>query len=585
MNCPKCGANTQPESKFCPQCGHNLKQEKGAGEGTAHHRKMPGWIKLLALVAIVIAIGIASFVYFANDFSKTEDTQSSRIKDNKLTDAFVKEDRLQVKKQKISAKQEDIYKPIEAQLKELKSHNITKAFHGLVSKDFEAETSYEQFRQYVESYPILTHYTKYVFKDHSIEDEIGNVTVILNPDKEAIPLEYKLIDEEGSWKIWSIRIVLPPADTKTAANDNDPLLLIDPVRVHIQALESKDVKKAYEDPIAKEFRDATSFADFEKFLKKFPVLMHHKSVSLLKPSIEKGVGTIQVEFEDDKGTTLTEYALVRQGDAWKIIGLRLLQVPSTAPVQQTQTDSSPSNKSDGKQNAGEFDPQPLLEVIQKQLEALKNNNIAKAYEEYTSKEFKSSTSLKQFEDFVNTYEVFAKNAKSSFDKLMFNNNIGTYSGTFTDPNNRVFTFEYDLIQEGGKWKILHIQLTPVKSDTVPAKPDPAKPMTFSKIALGTETDLKGIVANPTTTFKHDAGDLYLNIHVANGALGTNVEVTFKHLDSGSNIPPISTTLPDNGSSIISFVFSPPSKGWPKGNYQLDIKASSGESTTYDFNVD
>ncbi len=105
-----------------------------------------------------------------------------------------------------------------------------------------------------------------------------------------------------------------------------------------------------------------------------------------------------------------------------------------------------------------FDSQPLLALIEEQLAAIRAGKIDKAYQEYTSVEFRKSTSLEQFKQLVNNTAVISKNKSFQFYSFYIENDIATFQGILISSDGANVKVEYDLIQEGDKWKIYGLQL-------------------------------------------------------------------------------------------------------------------------------
>jgi hypothetical protein len=108
--------------------------------------------------------------------------------------------------------------------------------------------------------------------------------------------------------------------------------------------------------------------------------------------------------------------------------------------------------------AGILFTESWVDVVDHQLDALRQHDIAKAYNAYSSKDFKSTTSLDQFHSFVETYPVFMNNQSAHFTQRSIDHNIGTLKGNLTSNDHVNTPIEYKLIKEDDKWKILSIHL-------------------------------------------------------------------------------------------------------------------------------
>src|SRR5262249_17616035 len=109
-------------------------------------------------------------------------------------------------------------------------------------------------------------------------------------------------------------------------------------------------------------------------------------------------------------------------------------------------------------------------------------------------------------------------------------------------------------------------------------------LNFAKAILGNKVDLRGIITDPTTEFADAHKDITMNLYVEHGKEGTGIEVVLEHIETGSTIPAVKTTLEKDGDSVVSFVFSPPTQGWPKGNYKLHVTSTTGLQKDFTFKV-
>lgn len=226
----------------------------------------------------------------------------------------------------------ELIAPVEAHLKALQSNDVPKAYHDTVSRYFVEGTPLDKYEQFIKEYPILTAHKTYDFKEHSQESNSGMVTVILDPETVAIPVEFKLIKEDSKWKILSLLIKAPSIKIDSTLLGKDPKALIPPVEGQLNALNNQDLSKAYQDYASKEFKAVTSFDSFQAFIKNFPVLSHHKTINFHEGSIQDGTGKLQVSLEDENGITLIEYILGVENTQWKIWGMQVLQFPEKKPT-------------------------------------------------------------------------------------------------------------------------------------------------------------------------------------------------------------------------------------------------------------
>ncbi len=95
--------------------------------------------------------------------------------------------------------------PINSQLRALKSDNIEKAY-SYTSSEFQQTTSLSAFETFVNNNPILKQ-AKIIVTDKEINGNEGLIKGSLHSvDGAAVPIEYRLIVEDGKWKLLQINI-------------------------------------------------------------------------------------------------------------------------------------------------------------------------------------------------------------------------------------------------------------------------------------------------------------------------------------------------------------------------------------------
>lgn len=105
-----------------------------------------------------------------------------------------------------------------------------------------------------------------------------------------------------------------------------------------------------------------------------------------------------------------------------------------------------------------IDPQPILNVIEKQLNLFRAMKIDNAYHDYTTKEFRQKTSLEDFKKLVAKYKALSHNNLFQFQSFYTENDIATIGGELHSKDGAVVPVEFDFIIEQGEWKILGIQI-------------------------------------------------------------------------------------------------------------------------------
>jgi TM2 domain-containing membrane protein YozV len=95
---------------------------------------------------------------------------------------------------------------INHQLSALKTGDIEKAY-SYTSKDFQKATSLSDFKKFINQYPSLKNNESAFFIERTIENNMGFVKGTLTAkDGAKTPIEYRLIREDGVWKILNIKV-------------------------------------------------------------------------------------------------------------------------------------------------------------------------------------------------------------------------------------------------------------------------------------------------------------------------------------------------------------------------------------------
>lgn len=99
--------------------------------------------------------------------------------------------------------------------------------------------------------------------------------------------------------------------------------LVDSVQKQLEALKAGNIDAAYS-YTAKDFQKATPIEAFKQFLDQYPSLKNNQSTFFNTRVIENNVGTLQGTLTATDGAqTPIEYILVKEGDTWKILSIKV----------------------------------------------------------------------------------------------------------------------------------------------------------------------------------------------------------------------------------------------------------------------
>lgn len=348
------------------------------------------------------------------------------------------------------------------------------------------------------------------------------------------------------------------------ASDN----LTEVVSEQLESLKKHKPKDAYYAYTSKAFQESAPLERFLDFIDTFPAFIHHQSIRFIDRNAEGERGSLQALLFTAPGIEIpVHYQLVKEEGSWKIDSISLDDRHSIHAIKNRQNTL-----------ANPFDSTPLKTTIQGLMQAIQKRELRKGYDIYSSKDFKLNTSFQEFEQFVRDNPSFSDYTSFKLNNLSFDNNIATFSGTLTTKDGTTYPVEYDLIEEEGAWKIFHIQISHSKNRNT-------QNSLFSKFLLGSSLDEDGTVISPTTMFKSNSGDIYLNIYVNHALPATTIDVVLKHVSSQSTLPPVSSRLTQGGTAKVTFIFSPPPHGWPIGQYKLLVSSSMGVNESVEFTVE
>lgn len=339
--------------------------------------------------------------------------------------------------------------------------------------------------------------------------------------------------------------------------------MTEPVSEQLKAVKENRLTEAYYGYTSKAFREATSLEKFKEFVNAYPAFAKNESVRFVDRNSEHDRGALKAMIMTAQGVEIpVDYQLVKENDEWRIEYIKL---------------ADPSDQEASSNITEDFDATPIESVIQKQMGLIRGHNFKSAYEEYTSKDFRKSTSYADFEEFLKNNPVFTDNVSLKLHGLSFDNNIATIGGTLKQSDGTAVYLEYDLVQEDGEWKVFHVKIV----DAASAEPE----LVFAKYVTGNAIGEDNLIVSPITVFKNKTDDIYFNLYVDNIKAGTEIKVVFQHLDSHSAIEPVLNRVSADGRAILTFIFSPPKNGWPNGNYRLLVTSSTGEKGSYDFKME
>lgn len=558
MQCPSCHKPLPERALYCPSCGQQIDEDlskedpsnpSGKSSPTSYFNSSN---LILSFLAVLLLWGIGFYFFHST-------------KNEPLFPSAVTEER--------DSSTERLLAPAKGFMEALQSKNPAKAYEDFASIGFKENTSLKQFQDFVYDNPFLTQFKDIQVKAHEINQGRGLVMLLLDPDKENLPVEFRLIQENGIWKVLFIR-ALYPQETKSSGGKLDALSIISTVQEYLEVLQNHKISQAYKKFLGKDLKSEVPLEGFRQFIENYPAFTNHDSVNIEHPYFEDKMGEIKIELQSGNEITEVTYVLQEENREWKIIGMHVEKVAHAG--------------TDINQNVANFKTRDLINAIQNFLKTLRDQKTENAYADLTAAHFREENTYPAFEEFIKKYPQLSDSESATFEKLMFNNNIATFAVALYVNETEALPVEFDLIQENGKWKVLNLFVHPIKKIDLAAKqkaPQVESPVEFPKAEFGTKINENGQIEDPTTGFKQGKSDIYVNIFIQHGIEGTPFDVVMRHVESGSSIPTVQAKVLEDGESVVSLVFSPPPKGWPVGNYQIRISAENKVYKTFVFKVE
>lgn len=216
-----------------------------------------------------------------------------------------------------------------------------------------------------------------------------------------------------------------------------------------------------------------------------------------------------------------------------------------------------------------------VKAVEAQLICLRNGDIQGAYE-LTSGDFRKTTDLSAFEQFVAGYPSLSQNEDYFFANREIDNNRGYIEGALIAVDGSKTPVKYDLIKEDGKWKIMFIEISPIGIQPIEIDIEaPSGITSIKKIEVGTKRARDGTIADSGTRFPQDIGEVEVSAYILGVKEGQNVYAVW--FFAGEEISdPVTNYMDEDGDFISQFSMTPPFNGWPTGKYKVVVFIDNGD---------
>lgn len=226
----------------------------------------------------------------------------------------------------------------------------------------------------------------------------------------------------------------------------------------------------------------------------------------------------------------------------------------------------------------------------KQLQAIKNGDISKAYA-LTSSAFQEATTFEVFTSYINSNAIFNNYKKITFSENKVIDNNGSLTGIIEGQDGGQMRAEYQLVKENNQWKIQAIRLAPLGIDSSEApmqttdnggttKTQP----TIHGIMISDIGDADGYVEETKTVIPRSTKKIFVTVMLISPQPDINVATLIKHIPTSTILGPIDSTTTKTGNIMKAFSFTREKQLWPAGEYEIQVKLSSGDTQSIKFEV-
>lgn len=460
--------------------------------------------------------------------------------------------------------QQDIKATIEDHLNKIKRHEAPEVYHKQLSSEFTKSTSPEKYDEFIKTQPELTEFRSIQIGDIKTEGKIKIVPVKLLSDQGERDITFYFAHEDGQWKIWGLH--LEKAATSPLENEHEEHELVAVIEKQLEALQAKDFSKAYNLYTSDEFKKVVNFEQFQEFVHEYPVLTEQNEFNKIDVLTEGKLRLVRLALTSENHVTEFDYRLVKEDNQWKVWGIQVFT--------EVMFSKTPQDKEDVKA------------VIEKQLAAIHSGDLSTAYTTYTSKEFQQTSSKDDFSKFLEEHPILKSNPSIKWSEIHFEQNMAAVEVEFVSQEHKK-TADYRLVHTKDGWKILSLVFMDATVSMIDTQSTEKKDVKteITKAEMGTTVNLQGVVTNPTTLFRQDVKQITINLFVKNGRKGEDVSLLLEHEETHSRIPAVKVILTQDGDSIINFIVTPPTQGWPVGTYKVYVTPNEGERQVFTYKVE
>ena len=207
---------------------------------------------------------------------------------------------------------------IEDQLTAIKKNDLSKAYYAFVASDFEENTPFEDFKAFIEEYPIFTQETKLTVGESVVEGNVRVLRLSMESPSETTEVVYRLIQEEGKWRIWGIQVLASERFIPQKKQDIKDIILS-----QLKEIQLDDLGKAYYAFTSEEFQQNANFEAFKDFLNKFVILKTFTNSEVSDIHFNGNLADAKVTLSSlQTPETYFNYRFIWERGKWRILGIK-----------------------------------------------------------------------------------------------------------------------------------------------------------------------------------------------------------------------------------------------------------------------
>ncbi|MGK5594594.1 MAG: DUF4864 domain-containing protein [Parachlamydiaceae bacterium] len=329
--------------------------------------------------------------------------------------------------------QEKASDTVKAQIGAIRNDQLTKAYYGFTSQEFQKETSLEKFKDFIKTlHPIL--HTNETFKSYPVAYHTSIVRTTFDSHHQQAIIDYSLLKQKNRWKIFNIKL-MGASNHLSDPTINQPET---PVKTFFALLQKEDIDKTLETTTTARFRKVIPKNVFVDFVKNLSILKHHDRLDVRLLSKDGNLATINVLLYKANDVFHMQFSTTIENYLWKIHSIEVLSGDGIVVKHPQKED--------------------LVKAVKAFLKSIQHADYLTAYSQYTTDEFRKASSQEELKAFFINYPFIAINQKSRFYKIAVDHNIATVTSQFLTESKEIHYVQFLLIHDDRLWKIFHIHV-------------------------------------------------------------------------------------------------------------------------------